>query len=1015
MKSSYIRLGLAALTLAVLAGCGGSDGSNGATGATGPAGPAGPAGPSGPAGPAGPSGSSMVTVGSNTETAPSVIAANAVTWAALVPTVTVQSVAIAASAPVVKFTVADAAGRPVIGLGNTTKSSTATVASYPNLAFAMAKLVPAVSGSPSKWVSYIVTTVPTKNATTGVVTPAAPTRPSTDNTGKLVDNGDGSYQYTFYRDVTTIKAQVAAMTVTAPNDKAALGDLTYDPNATTRVTVVVSGNAPGTGTNTPTATASSVAAVPMVAPTNYYYDFVPATGKPPTATDPERLITSTATCNNCHQVLGGLPGAASDANVAAFHGGSRNNAAYCVVCHTAQRGYGQVEATVASTNGAIKTFSGSTYIVSARTVGNFPNMIHKIHEGGLLVNKMYNYGGVLANDTTYPQDVRNCQNCHTQTTATPQGGNWMTQPNTVACGSCHDGINFATGGGIKLKAAMLGGTTYNPEAHPAGPLTDDTTCVLCHKPAAIDVYHLPVTPPNPNNALLAEASPPNANTNAAWIASGAVDNRLPTGAIVVTYNVKSVSRNASKQPVMVFQMLQNGVATPLNVFASATVNPATGQKEIWNNFMGSPSAYFVFAVPQDGIAQPSDFNVSVSGWLRSIWYNNGTGTGTGAGTLEALTGADAGYYKVTLTGVTVPDNAVMLTGGLGYTYNVTSTLPLTQTNLEAYPVTAATATGQTNKKGGLIVIAPNVQVVASSGCPTATGGTACTSSGAYVPRRVIVQDSKCDACHQVLGTFTEDAFHAGQRNDGTTCSWCHRPNQTSSGWSADSAAFVHAIHAAGKRGDANKYTWHAASTTEGFWDIGYPGILNNCQGCHLPNTYNYGTSTSTTPMNNPDNRPFRTVATGRNALTAGATTTTYTYAAGACTAGTSAAQTDLGAFSLSPYLITASGSASNIDLGVGFSYNAGLATSNGCKPDGTPYSNPAGGTLAAGSSTLVTSPTVTVCSACHVTSDAISHFKINGAAWYQARGVALNGTNETCLVCHGSGRIADIAVMHSQQ
>ena len=26
--------------------------------------------------------------------------------------------------------------------------------------------------------------------------------PSTDNTGTLVDNGDGSYKYTFYRDIT---------------------------------------------------------------------------------------------------------------------------------------------------------------------------------------------------------------------------------------------------------------------------------------------------------------------------------------------------------------------------------------------------------------------------------------------------------------------------------------------------------------------------------------------------------------------------------------------------------------------------------------------------------------------------------------------------------------------------------------------------------------------------------------------------------------------------------------------
>ena len=102
----------------------------------------------------------------------------------------------------VSFAVTDSFGKPVVGLGNTSKSSTATVASYANLSFALAKLVPGTGGAPSKWVSYIVTTVPS------TTTAAAPQRPGTDNTGTLVDNGDGSYKYTFYRDVTTIKSQV---------------------------------------------------------------------------------------------------------------------------------------------------------------------------------------------------------------------------------------------------------------------------------------------------------------------------------------------------------------------------------------------------------------------------------------------------------------------------------------------------------------------------------------------------------------------------------------------------------------------------------------------------------------------------------------------------------------------------------------------------------------------------------------------------------------------------------------
>src|SRR5450755_2284335 len=812
----------AGLLAATLVGCGG--GSDGAAGPAGPPGANGSDGATGPAGPPGPGGSSnsgVTNVGSNALTNVDAITANSVAWANLEPTVTVTSVTIA-SPPVVNFTVTDGFGLPVVGLGNTTKSATATVASFPNLAFTLAKLIPAAGGSPSKWVSYIVTTVPT------TTTAAAPTRPSTDNTGTLVDHGDGSYTYTFYRDVKTIATQVAGMTVAAPNVLADLGDLTFNASLTHRLTVALSGNAPGTGTNTPTAVASSVAAEPMRHPVNAIYDFIPATGAKVTATDTSREIVANTNCEACHRKLGGIPGLSVDEDSAGFHGGSRNNVQYCVVCHTDQRRYGQVEATY-TLNGAIRTFtSAETRIVDGRAVGNLPNLIHKVHLGPLLVDQNYNFGGVLLNKTTYPQDIRNCTSCHdgsaavSRTTKTKDGNNWKVVPSALACGACHDGINFATGLGLTLRDAAKGLTSSPGSAHPAGPLADDSQCALCHKSngtfplADIDLSHFPVTPPNPANALLLGGT--NANTNAAWIASGASVGRLPLGAIAPTYDVKSVSRNGSKQPVMVFRWLQNGVAVPINPFATAAVNAATGQKEMWDNFMGAPSAYFVFAVPQDGIVQPADFNASASSWLRNIWA--GTASGTGAGT---LTGPDAsGYYTVTLTGVTIPDNAVMLTGGMGYTYNVTATLPLTQTNLSDYPVTAATAVpAQANKQGGLIVIAPNVQKVATG----------------YTARRPIVEDARCNACHQELGTFTEDAFHAGQRNDGTTCSWCHNPNQNNSGWSGDSTAFVHAIHASAKR--QNQYTWHATLKTgapagstnaadyDGFWDVTYPGILND--------------------------------------------------------------------------------------------------------------------------------------------------------------------------------------------
>jgi len=1015
MKFSSLRWTSIVGAVLLVAACGGGSGD---AGPMGPAGPAGPRGDPGATGQPGPTGS-VVTIASNATPATD---AQAAAWAALAPKVTISSVTIA-SKPVVNFTVTDANGAPVKGLTNTLQRATDTVPSLTNLAFAMAKLVPGTNGSPSKWVSYIVTTVPTKNATTGAVIASAATRPTTDATGTLDDHGDGTYSYTFDRDITQIKSLIDGMTFTGNNVKADLGDLTYQPNLVHRLAIQLSGSAPGTGTNTPNGVeVVGFPAVPMTNPVDVIYDFVPATGALAAS---GREIVATAKCNECHRKLGGIPGDSAESSGAGFHGGNRNETRFCMVCHTDQRKFGRTEATI---NPTTLAFTSATEKVDGRAVGNMPNNIHKIHMGGLLAKKNYNYGGTLYNEVKFPQDIRNCTKCHdgsaTSTAQTAQGDNWKNVPNRLACGGCHDGINFATGQGVTIGDAAKGltsTTSFNGFAHGGQSQADDSLCTTCHTPGNIDINHLPITPPNLQSALHVNGG--NANTNSAWIASNT--SRLPAGAIKVSYEIQSVSRNASKQPVIVFRMLQNNLRADLNDFAATTANPLTGSKEIWNNFMGSPSAYFVFAVPQDGIAKPADFNANASGYLKNIW--NGTATGTGAGT---LTGPDSnGYYTVTLTGVQVPDNATMLTGGLGYSYSVTTTLPLTQTNLPDYPVTASPI-GNANEVGGLIVIAPNAQRVANG----------------YVGRRQVVEDARCNKCHQELGTFTEEAFHGGQRNDGTTCAWCHRPNQTSSGWSADSTSYIHAIHAANKR--KAPFTWHASTTTESFADVTFPGVLKECETCHVPGTYNFsstsnatgvtttgGTPTgSSTPSttdvaanasaNAVPNRLYRTVGQGVYVRVPGNSVTQWAYStslascvvAGTPGSGTTVStqtpgigipQTDLGLFSLSPEVTALT------NYGIGFSYNAGLTTANSCKPDGTLVANPAGGTVPADPQTLVISPITTACFACHDSPLARVHMQVNGGSIYAPRSTALLQV-ETCMVCHDSGRIADIKVMHAK-
>src|SRR5205807_9866536 len=142
--------------------------------------------------------------------------------------------------------------------------------------------------------------------------------------------------------------------------------------------------------------------------------------------------------------------------------------------------------------------------------------------------------------------------------------------------------------------------------------------------------------------------------------------------------------------------------------------------------------------------------------------------GAGAGTLRARD--PNGFYSLTLTGHTVPAGATMFTGGIGYTYSLGSaptfannTQPFTETDVLTPVVNghpkyqyAPNASGF-GGTGGLIVPAPDVWKVATG----------------FTGRRAIVDNSKCDTCHVTLGVGPD--FHAGQRNDSSSCNFCHRP------------------------------------------------------------------------------------------------------------------------------------------------------------------------------------------------------------------------------------------------
>jgi len=350
----------------------------------------------------------------------------------------ISSVSIPGNRPVVSFQVVNSAtGKGIRGLKN--------------FNLVIAQLKPGVAGSPSEWLSYMVTGSTTRPGTDAAPNPTA-TPPVEGYT--VIDNGDGSYTVIFAKDI--------------KNDTG--GTVVYDANLTHRVMVG--------GRSTP----SVVLQQNGVNLSNFYnekyfiHDFVPAT--PGVAPTEQRNMTTTDACNECHGKIG----------VTTPHGG-RGDVKYCMMCHTSQRANGRTPST--SVAGA---FTGTTFIADGEVLGDFVITIHKIHMGTNLTKTGYNYAGVLFNEIIYPKGVDNCRQCHKgdtpeQLALAPQANNWKEKPSRKACGACHDNVDFATGAG-----------------HAGGAQPDDASCVGCHPASgagtgqSVEDAHASAnaTPNNPN-------------------------------------------------------------------------------------------------------------------------------------------------------------------------------------------------------------------------------------------------------------------------------------------------------------------------------------------------------------------------------------------------------------------------------------------------------------------------------------------------------------------------------------
>tara|TARA_R110000823_G_scaffold295738_2_gene415547 strand:- start:30188 stop:32416 length:2229 start_codon:yes stop_codon:yes gene_type:complete len=237
---------------------------------------------------------------------------------------------------------------------------------------------------------------------------------TSESSGELQHSGGGRYLYTFATRLTDLPADVRAQANTEDID------LDFDPTLTHRVAIQFDGSRDTA---------------------NPHYDWVPESGATQGIFSLD--IAATESCNRCHDPL-------------AIHGGNRREIAYCVTCHN---------------TGTTDANSGNNLDMKV--------MVHKIHRGAALPSVLA--GGEYAiygfrdskhdySTLRYPQDIRNCVNCHAGTATgsgidehllTAQGDNWAEYATAAVCGSCHDDVDFAT--------------------HKGGQ-PDDTRCSQCHGP-----------------------------------------------------------------------------------------------------------------------------------------------------------------------------------------------------------------------------------------------------------------------------------------------------------------------------------------------------------------------------------------------------------------------------------------------------------------------------------------------------------------------------------------------------
>jgi OmcA/MtrC family decaheme c-type cytochrome len=553
MKTCLRALAVVIAVAGMLAGC------EGDTGAQGPQGPAGPAGPPGPPG-SGSGGSGGI------------------------PITSVQDQD-RIDAEVLSVTVPAGGGAPVVDFRLTNDLDQGLKGLLPGDArFTIAQLRPGIGGGSSEWQSYV--TKLDAAALQGTTETAAASR--------FVDNGDGTYRYTFANALT-----------------AYTGAPTYNAALTHRLGLEVRNNAPTD---------------------NAPFDFVPAGGAP----IEERLIVDNDNCQACHDVL-------------EFHGGSRFDTQYCVTCHNPHTTDGQSPNNSVDMKVLIHKIHGAKFLkdsgVPPYVITGHNNTVHDFSEIVYPQDVRNCTTCHDESDTDTPQAsnwrmVANraaCGTCHADidfANAGHPGG--LTFSDDTQCLDCHGPNATVNGGAVRIEVAH-----QVPEDVQAAKFAYEVVSVTDQTNASLEFGEQPkvtvrVVDPTNNNAPYDIQAPggPFLQSSAAlrvdlaWTGTeinnvGSASNSNPPD--------QATPGNAPFQPTQV--TFVNG-ATPI----AGVVNNGDGTFTTSATASGLP-----FLLPNRASFYPVDTNAALTtGSLEAIMEGRPRVDTNGDGTLESLQVAGAG-------------------------------------------------------------------------------------------------------------------------------------------------------------------------------------------------------------------------------------------------------------------------------------------------------------------------------------------------------------------------------------